>query len=309
MTETPTVIPPTGRAILWMTPRMISTAFAKCMSGIADCEVWFEPFVFCHVAAAAMVAEGIREVPMSYEGNEREFGSISSKVAEMIASTNVVPERLAFATIQKRLEDSPSRYVFSKDESIAMFSESRRQYLPKGYRHAFIIRHPRLVYDSFRKAAFRASKLNGILKYNETEDTFDLRNYGDGFDVADTFRHHHDFWQYIRQNVDPSPLVISSEDLLNNPEKILPKFCEAMGYPYSESLLSWNASPDVIKTWKWPTAQEFSNPSFLDTSIKSTHFVSPKPVPAWEDLTEDIREMAKNAMPFYEEMYIHRLIV
>ncbi|XP_071483489.1 uncharacterized protein [Diadema antillarum] len=299
---------PTGRGIVWMVPRTTSTAFAKCMTGIPGCEIWFEPFLFCFIAQKEMEKAGIEDVPMSYKGNEEAYQSVVEKVSDRLFTPDVIPEKIAYATIQKEMEKSESRYVFSKDESFAMQSSVQRRYLPSGYRHAFLIRHPILVFESMRKTGYKALKGAGMLKYNEDESSFDVREY-DEDGMSRVFQGHHDLWKYIRENVDSSPVVISSTDLLSNPERLLPKFCEAMGYPYSESLLSWDASPDVCKTWRAPSERFQENREFLGASMSSSHFTPPRPVPEFDTLTDDIKEIITEAMPYYQEMYEHRLTI
>ncbi|XP_072164703.1 uncharacterized protein [Diadema setosum] len=298
-----------GRAILWMVPRTVSTAFAKCMSGVPECEIWGEPFLYCHMAHREMEKFGMKEVPMSYDGNEAEYQSVISSVCAKTMCQNIIPERLAYATIKKGLESSTSKYVFSKDESVAMWSERQRKYIPTGYRHAFLIRHPILVFASLRKGLFRGLQAAKQLRYEEDESSFDLRKYndGNGFDAA--FERHHNLWKYILDKVDPSTIVISSDDLLTSPEKILPKYCVTMGFPYSESLLSWDASPDVFSKWIVPNPGEPVNTAFAAVALSSTHFTPPKAVPAWEQLTEDVKAYAEKAMPYYQEMYENRLTV
>ncbi|XP_071498356.1 uncharacterized protein [Diadema antillarum] len=297
-----------GRAILWMIPRSISTAFTKCMSGIPDCEVWMEPFGFCHFALQELEKIGITEQPMSYAGHEKEFKLAAEALEKYMKDTIFFPDRLPFATIKKKLEESASKYVFVKDESIAIPNDQRRQFIPKGYQHAFIIRHPLLVYKSMKKATFAQYQEVGMLKFNETdESSFDFRPYAKEDGVDKVFQQHHELWTYIRDHINPSPLVIDSSALLTNPAPVLREFCDAVGYPYSESLLQWSGSPEVAKSWKWAGDNIYKNENFLGAAMYSTHFTPPAVVPAWEEVPDDVRELAEKAMPYYEDMLKHSL--
>ncbi|XP_071496707.1 uncharacterized protein [Diadema antillarum] len=298
-----------GRAILWMILRSISTAFTKCMSGIPGCEVWMEPFGLSQFALTQLKKLGITDGPMSYVGHEEEFKVAAEEVEGYLPGTTFFPDRLPFATIKKELEESTSKYVFVKDESYAISTDQRRQFIPKGYQHAFLIRHPLLVYKSMRKGWFVQLLEADKLKFNETdESSFDLRPYAkeDGVDIV--FQKHHELWTYIRDHINPSPLVIDSSALLTNPAPVLQEFCEAVGFPYSESLLQWSGSPEVGKSWKWPCENAYKNEAFLGVAIYSTHFTPPAAVPPWEEVTDDVRELAEKAMPYYEDMFQHRLI-
>ncbi|XP_072164667.1 uncharacterized protein [Diadema setosum] len=296
-----------GRAILWMIPRSISTAFTKCMSGIPGCEVWMEPFDFCHFALNGLGKLGIiKDEPLSYDGHEKEFKIAAEELENFSPGTTFFPERLSYATIRKSLEESTSKYVFVKDDSYTMSTDQRRQFIPKGYQHAFLIRHPLLVYKSMRKAWFLQYKEAGKLKFKETdESSFDFRPYSTEDGVDAVFQQHHDLWTYIRDHINPSPLVIDSSALLTNPAPVIQEFCEAVGFPYSDSLLQWPASPEVAKSWKWPGENIYKNKAFLGVSMNSTHFTPSAAVPAWEEVTDDVRELAEKAMPYYEDMLQH----
>ncbi|XP_072164668.1 uncharacterized protein [Diadema setosum] len=299
-----------GRAILWIIPRSISTAFAKCMSGIPGCEVWYEPFGFSHMGMMKVLEKhGIADCPMSYDGHEKEFKMTAQELEKLAPGSTFFPDRLPFASIKKELEESTSKYVFVKDGSYAMSTDQRRQFLPKGYQHVFIIRHPLLVYKSIRKAFFAQFLEAGILKFNETdESSFDYRLYANEYSSDALFQQHHELWTYIRDHVNPSPLVIDSSALLTNPAPVLREFCETVGFPYSNSLLQWSASPEVAKSWKWPADNMYKNEAFLGVSMYSTHFTPSAAVPSWEEVTDDVRELAEKAMPYYEDMIQHRLI-
>ncbi|XP_072164664.1 uncharacterized protein [Diadema setosum] len=296
-----------GRAILWMIPRSISTAFAKCMSGIPGCEVWIEPFGISQLGFTQVEKLGVIDIPMSYAGHEKEFKIAAEALETYVPGATFYPDRLPFATIKKKLEESTSKYVFVKDESVAMPTDQTRQFIPKGYQHAFIIRHPLLVYKSMRKASFAQFQKAGKLKFNETdENSFDYRPYAKDEGVDIVFQKHHELWTYIRDHVYPSPLVFDSSALLTNPAPVIQEFCEAVGFPYSESLLQWSESPEVAESWKWPGDDICKNNVFLGVSINSTHFTPPAAVPAWEEVTDDVRELAEKAMPHYEDMFQHR---
>ncbi|XP_071495111.1 uncharacterized protein [Diadema antillarum] len=298
----------TGKAILWMTPRMISTAFAKCLSGVPDCQVWIEPFGFSHFAREEMRKAGITELPWCLEGHEKEF-KVASENLEKIFNCCFPTERLPYANVKRDLEESDSKYVFVKDESVSMKVDDARKYLPAGYKHSFLLRHPLLVFNSFRKASFRQFSASNILKdeSHKSEDVYDLRIYVHDYYIEDLFENHYNMWKYVKENIDPSPMVIDAADLLDHPHQVVSKYCESMGFPYSESLLKWDPSPEVATAWKWPSDTLYRNKILVGPSMESSEFIKAPPVPAKEQLTEDVVELAEQAMPFYDEMYRHRL--
>ena len=85
--------PKQGRIILWCVPRSVSSAFAKCMSGIAGVEMWFEPFTNCYVARDQYFKQRHEEAPLEYEGNEELMAKVA-KVHESIALSRIEPDRI-----------------------------------------------------------------------------------------------------------------------------------------------------------------------------------------------------------------------
>ncbi|XP_071495112.1 uncharacterized protein [Diadema antillarum] len=309
MANQPTSNPaPTGKAILWTTPRMIAMAFTKCLSGVPGCQIWIEPFGFSSFAREEMKKAGITELPWCYEGHEKEF-KVASENLENFLNCYFPPERLPFANVKRALEESDSKYVFVKDESVSMKAEDAKKYLPTSYKHSFLLRHPLLVFNSFRKALFGQLSASNSLKdeSHKSEDVFDLRLYARDYYVEDLFENHYNMWKYVKENIDPSPMVIDAADLLDHPHQVVSKYCECVGFPYSESLLKWNPSPEVASAWKWPSDTLYRNKTFGGRSMESSEFIKALPAPAKEQLTEDVVELAEQAMPFYDEMYGHRL--
>ena len=62
--------PVRSRTILWCVPRSASTALTLCLSGIDGLEVWFEPFLHCHIAEVETRLQLGRELPLEYLDNE-----------------------------------------------------------------------------------------------------------------------------------------------------------------------------------------------------------------------------------------------
>ena len=63
------------------------------------------------------------------------------------------------------------------------------------------------------------------------------------------FKELYDLWVYVKQNYDPHPVVLDGDDLLTDPATMLPVFCNAVGIPFSDSLLRWDSSPDITNRW------------------------------------------------------------
>lgn len=211
--------------------------------------------------------------------------------------------------MKSSLEHSTSKHVFVKDFGLAVNSEVLRQYLPIGYKHTFLIRHPYLAYRSYRKALCAQMVAIGRLS-GEDDENCDLALMGaaPGALVEDYFLKNHEMWKYVRENIDPNPVVVDSSDLLQNPARIMSKYCDAVGLPYSDSLLTWEATADSYHTWKLAGDNIMDNAeNFVGTLMKTTGFMPPSEIPSRDELTSDVLKASDASMACYEEMYAARI--
>ncbi|XP_071490055.1 uncharacterized protein [Diadema antillarum] len=297
------------RVFLWCSPRTVSTALSKCLSFIEGMEVWSEPFVYCFLSSKELQAATGQEIPMELEGNEAIFAKTTELMRKM-TNSNVITERIVFSKLKPRLESSKSKHVFVKDMCFAL-NEKTLRYLPDGYRHTFLIRTPERTIQSFRKAYFDHFMSQGLLSGTAADEkTFDLledcKHMDSGYYIKDVY----DFWKYVREEIEPDPIVIDTDDLLNNPREILQKYCELVGLPFSESLMQWDPSIDICKTWKQcGDDQIIQMQPFYGRAMRSSCFMPPtKQVPR-DKLTPDVIKGIDETMKYFEEMYEHRITV
>ncbi|XP_071487972.1 uncharacterized protein [Diadema antillarum] len=297
------------RVFLWCSPRTVSTALTKCLSFIEGMEVWSEPFVFCFAASKELQKATGQEAPMELEGNEAIFAK-ATELMRVKTRSNVITERIVFSNVKPRLESSKSKHVFVKDMCFAL-NEKTRRYLPDGYRHTFLIRTPERTIQSFRKAYYDHSMSLGLLSGKAADErTYDLLENCKLMDSGYHIKNVYDFWKYVRKEIELDPIVIDTDDLLNNPREILQKYCELVGLPFSESLMQWDPSIDICKTWKQcGDDQIIQMQSFYGRAMRSSCFMPPtKQVPR-DELTPDVIKGIDETMKYFEEMYQHRLKV
>ena len=120
------------------------------------------------------------------------------------------------------------RAVFFKE--IAYYIEGRYEeyvQLPDVI-HTFIIRNPLKIVHSLHKGNTRLN--------------FEFH--------ADEVGFHPLYKMYctVQQHLDPSPIVIDADDLLENPRGIMEEYCNRTGLPFQESMLTW--SPGVVPDWE-----------------------------------------------------------
>lgn len=121
----------------------------------------------------------------------------------------------------------------------------------------------------------------------------------------------HFLWKHVQETGrDPNPIIIDAEDLVNHPDKILPKYLDALGIPFHEKYLTWDASVESLKTWRGCVENVIigKRMGVFDKAFKSSCFMpNPRPVPAKEDLTPTLVNIAEFLMPGYQEMYEKRI--
>ena len=66
------------------------------------------------------------------------------------------------------------------------------------------------------------------------------------------FKDLYDQWQYVKENLDPDPVIIDSDELLSDPKHMLSKYCAALDIPYSDSLTEWDGDPKHVQKWWLP---------------------------------------------------------
>nr|XP_054771364.1 uncharacterized protein LOC129279294 [Lytechinus pictus] len=293
------------RLFLWVVPRTISTALCKCLSAIDGMEVWFECFVPCNIARKEYLLTTGEEIPMDYEGNEERAQEAATKL-ERLAGSKVDPERIMYGHVKRKMESSTSKYILAKEGAFIFPDDKSRQYLPKGFKHVFLIRDPYRIFDSYRKAMVCQTMKFGL--WTADPESFDLEKDDPYLKPPEFFSSAFETWKYIRDNVDPNPIVINTDDLLADPAGVLEKFCHLTGLPYSDSLLKWDASADITKTWKVTVDKSLEDfGAFYDTAKYSDGFMPPRPATPVHSLESDVKKLANASMPYFKEMNKYKI--
>ncbi|XP_072175577.1 uncharacterized protein [Diadema setosum] len=309
------------RVMLWTTPQSTSTILTKCLSAAVP-----NPQRIVKTRSARGVYDGavVKDGPAD-DIDDEPSDELLQQAAETMCSEDcsggrVCTDMLRFRHIKRLLENpnSSKRFVFCKDFGHSIVD--RYEFLPDRtaqYRHAFLIRHPAKMFRSRRKvllAEYESSRGGAKKTYQAAKSREEFHLLKDAPSWYNPpglcYKELYELTAYVRENVDPHLVILDSDDLLSNPAVVLPKFCDALGIPYSERLLSW--SPDPVATDEWQNAFspirsfEFIN-MFCHTAFESSQFFSPGPVPGDNDLTDDVKECVEYCLPFYKEMHQMRL--
>ena len=174
---------------LWTAPRSCSSAFERSVLTLTGVEHRSEPFNQAFYFGA--------------DRQSQRYGSLDVKpnlryrdVAESIT----------------RAGDDQCQLVFVKD--MAYFMKDQFHILEeyfKDAKHSFLIRDPSKVITS----QYRASQ-------NE-----EIRASGwDYFDPSKTgFKELNELYNYVKRNLDPCPVVVDADDLLDSPQEMMQAYC------------------------------------------------------------------------------------
>ena len=278
-----------SKVILWSTPRSISTALTKCLSFVPDSVIWYEPYL------GAMRCG----LDARYPSSEDEL--FNPDVGSM--SIGYDPRQKSYLWCKTQLEmDVPGKkVVFVKD--IVHAVDTRFDAIPDGFKHTFLVRHPMKVLPSWKKAIYQQS--DGPYKSFKLSECPPSRS-PPGFFFKESF----DLYNHIKENFDSNPVVIDADDLLMNPGRVLKAYCNAVGIPYTDDLLCWDPSSDIVKTWNTPNTMFTVDMMgrFLTGALSSSEFKKSKEEGSRPDLSMDDLYCIESSLPYYEKMYARRLI-
>ena len=101
-----------------------------------------------------------------------------------------------------------------------------------------------------------------------------------------------------------APPVIDSDDLLENPVAMTAAFCDAVGIPFIESALQWEAGGDM-SAYSW-----WDGGSFHANLAQSTGLAPQKRrYIELENTPERVQRVHRRMLPHYQRLYDNRIVV
>ncbi|XP_022108114.1 branched-chain-amino-acid aminotransferase-like protein 2 [Acanthaster planci] len=285
------------RLFVWTGLRSLSTILTKCLSFVEDSLIFFEPYFCAYLHGPQRF---VPEVPDADEeariaNYERNAAAVTSVEGGFEAS------ECTYQWVKERLEEDhgEKRFVFCKDFASAVITGDKLKFLPRGYQHVFLIRHPLKVFPSMK------SMLRVTMKASDDFSLEELKRYPtDGMyrDMSDLFDH-------IRKEYKQEAIIIDADDLQQDPRGVLSALFTAIGMPFQEQLLSWEAGDAVSRSWIISQTQLRGNKfgHYYKNAFASTCFLRPSALPDRESLSADILRCVDASMPYYEKMYAQRL--
>ncbi|XP_071957551.1 uncharacterized protein [Antedon mediterranea] len=281
-----------ARVFLWCIPRSVSTAFEICMGKLDDVQVINEPYV-----AALLVGPDFQQ---DLSDDLREMRESMNKIASVVEVNCDNPwksDDLTLQFVKDRLEDEyPSkRVIFVKDMASTITADTLHM-LPKGYKHAFLIRSPEKVFPSQKKLFNKFTTDEVMLKVGKHEVVPEHYAFGETLHVYE---------HLTKTGIEPKPFIMDADDLLENPESILRQFCAFAGIEFTNKLLSWDGGHDVTKYWiaskemlQWNSVGNFHKNAF-----ESKGFIKPSAAPSKSELSEDVLHCIEASFPYYNKLF------
>lgn len=107
-----------------------------------------------------------------------------------------------------------------------------------------------------------------------------------------------ELFEYVRRRIGRTPPILDARDVLENPRRALTMLCDAVGVPFSESMLSWAPG-------RRPTDGVWG-PYWYDAVEKSTGFEPYRPKA--ERVPDSLGPLLQQCRAVYEELFRHRLV-
>ncbi|XP_070538936.1 uncharacterized protein [Ptychodera flava] len=260
------------RAYLWTAFRSCSTAFEQSIRTLEGVKVIHEIF-----ADAALLGED-RSATLRH--------AVRFHTDTGFRTKDPLPG-LRLSEVKIALEDTFQGYrgVFVKDMAIYLVAMGKMDYIPDGYRHAFLIRKP-------------IKSITSLYRCFSKQNVDELREI---ITSEAGFREMFELYQYIRDVKGQTPMVIDADDdLLRDPATTMKTFCDFVGFQFKESMVHWK--PGRPEEWSWHDA-------WYGTIASSAGFIrNPETQNSFqlEDISlypSYIQEAIQDAQPYYEKLY------
>jgi hypothetical protein len=192
-----------------------------------------------------------------------------------IGGTRVTAVPALIAALRSLARQRP---VFAKETSGHRYPEvlAQRQFLARDAQHTFLIRHPR----------------EAIASYRAVQPDAALSQMG--------FESLHEVFTEVAQATGRTPVVLDSADLVAHPAATVRAYCARVGLDFRPGALTWPPAdrPEWQLSRDWHTEVAASS-GFTDTTGRHRTEVAQDPV---------LSRYLDYHLPFYQQLYQHRLI-
>ena len=192
---------------------------------------------------------------------------------------------LSFTSVMTKIKSAAeNRPVFSKD--MPQFTEHLwTQDFLGNFQHGFLIRNPAKVLSSLQRSYEKSGDHEGFtateIGFEQQRRLFDLLSQLHG---------------------DP-PVVIDSDDLLDDPHQVVERYCSAVGIPFIAKALSWKPGDRSDVLWY------DNDDSIWHETLRNSDGLKPQPCKSisLDDLPPEMQKLYAQFQPHYQHLYQYRL--
>ncbi|XP_072016350.1 uncharacterized protein [Amphiura filiformis] len=221
------------RVFVWTNSRSLGTIFFKCLSFVPYTQIFYEPYSTAVQLGPERVIDSknkyYKDAISRYESMKFDFSNLPS-----IDETRFDSYTSTMESVKKHIEAPVAdgvQTIFCKE--LACMILNNLDQIPKGCRHAFLIRNPYRVLPSWKEM------MRSMLRYS--------KDRMEQVDFRDMPRHHVpaqygyvemlELFNYLKEQSNDAPIIIDADDLQNNTTSILKQFLEHFGMPYQDSVV------------------------------------------------------------------------
>ncbi|XP_022101898.1 branched-chain-amino-acid aminotransferase-like protein 1 [Acanthaster planci] len=287
------------RLMMWTVPRSLSTVLAKCLTAVDKSKVFFELYVHAHWKDPKKDHDmfDTSEIGKKFAASQKSF----TEKTGISAERDDFPS--SFLSIKELLEEAHDgkKFILCKDMAHAV--THRLGFLPKDYRHLFLIRHPLKVFPSWKKIFLQSVP-------DMSPDEFCLEDLPENiFPKGYGYQEISELVDYVKKELDPNAIIIDADDLLQDPKSILSAVFKDIGLPFDEKILHWEAGDAVTHQWTIPQyflqGNQFGG--YYQNALDSTCFLNTRRLPDRSSIPPDLLRLVEVSVPYYEKMYNSRL--
>ncbi|KAJ8040355.1 hypothetical protein HOLleu_14619 [Holothuria leucospilota] len=296
------------KIFMWVNPRSLSTSFEKCVGFMDGAQTWHEPYVTCYFNLLFNDPDTFTTFP-KMKTFVKQFYNAQKLIdagghlyqGGNLTSSKQFNHDWVKDQLEKPLAEGKS-FMFIKDAAFGI--DGYYDKLPEvEAKHTFLIRHPHRVALSVRRL------LSHLVEYGGKMEDFEIGS-GHPFMAWEKLSPDpmYKLWNYVRENIDPNPIVIDADDLQNHPEQMLRKYCEAVGIPFKKKYLKWEKSDESLKYFYGALDQLVwgKNEGVYDAAFLSSSFL-PLNSPVPETIPDNCIGYANEFQEGYKKMYETRI--
>lgn len=169
----------------------------------------------------------------------------------------------------------------------------------QGFKHSILIRHPQKSFSSMYRMAKSVSPDHDVEAF--------IGRHASIYDDLERF------YRYVESELGQGPPpIIDADDLVNQPEKLLPKYCEAMGIEYTPKMLEWESVDTDQLNWHCTDVgvmahSKLKHGMILSNAMKGQGFGKAPDLTKEMELSPVFKEIIANSVPAYEKLYALRI--